>query len=195
MKKEHDDLLVSKYPKIFVHRNGDRRQHRIATGFECGDGWFKLLDRLCHNIQHHIDSTGEHRKWAIQFNSDVFDALAGNYLPLEVRWPTYSREQIDRAIKESDVLTRANDEVKQVEATLIKEKFGGLRFHATGGDSYISGVVDMAQSMSYSICDICGQTGKVGNQSLKYDDDPKDHNTGGYYATRCREHWGYREEV
>ena len=27
----------------------------MCWGFECGDGWFNILDQLMSNIQHHID--------------------------------------------------------------------------------------------------------------------------------------------
>jgi hypothetical protein len=27
----------------------------MCWGFECGDGWYQILDSLCANIQHHID--------------------------------------------------------------------------------------------------------------------------------------------
>lgn len=41
----------------------------------------------------------------------------------------------------------------------VKEKFGGLRFYYDGGDSYIWGLVQMAESMSYQICEQCGNPG------------------------------------
>ena len=48
-----------------------------------------------------------------------------------------------------------------VEAVQVKEKFGGLRFYVTGGDSYINGLVSMAESMSYRVCEECGSPGKA----------------------------------
>ena len=42
----------------------------------------------------------------------------------------------------------------------IKEKYGGLRIYFSGGDEYIEGLVSMAESFSYQICEICGQRGK-----------------------------------
>jgi len=41
----------------------------------------------------------------------------------------------------------------------IKEKWGGLRIYYIGGDDYIRGVVDMAEEMSYKICERCGCPG------------------------------------
>jgi len=53
----------------------------------------------------------------------------------------------------------------------IKEKFGGLRIYYTGGDSYIEGLVSMAESFSYQICELCGERGKP--------------NKGGWISTLC----------
>lgn len=42
----------------------------------------------------------------------------------------------------------------------IKEKFGALRIYFDGGDDYIKGLVDMAETISYKTCEICGNPGK-----------------------------------
>jgi len=46
----------------------------------------------------------------------------------------------------------------------IKEKWGGLRVYYIGGDDYIRGVVDMAEEMSYKICERCGCPGSPNKQ-------------------------------
>ena len=45
----------------------------------------------------------------------------------------------------------------QVVALQIKEKFGSLRFYYSGGDEYIRGMIDFAESLSYNICENCGR--------------------------------------
>lgn len=55
MKKELDELLCSKYPKLFVERNLPMSQTCMCWGFSCGDGWYNIIDKLCANIQSHID--------------------------------------------------------------------------------------------------------------------------------------------
>jgi hypothetical protein len=50
-----DKKLVAKYPKLFVYRNTDNQMTGMYRGFECGDGWFWLIDKLCETIQSHID--------------------------------------------------------------------------------------------------------------------------------------------
>jgi hypothetical protein len=62
MKKELDNYLVEKYPKIFVNRYGDMKTTAMCWGFEHGDGWFWLLDQLCDSIQSYIDTNNGWRK-------------------------------------------------------------------------------------------------------------------------------------
>ena len=55
MKDELDKLLCERYPKMFVNRNSSMQESCMCWGFECGDGWFDLIDELCGNIQRYID--------------------------------------------------------------------------------------------------------------------------------------------
>ena len=55
MRQELDRLLCEKYPKMMVNRNKNMQETCMCWGFECGDGWFNILDQLMGNIQHHID--------------------------------------------------------------------------------------------------------------------------------------------
>jgi hypothetical protein len=59
MRDELDKKLVEKYPKIFADRHGDMRETLMCWGFECGDGWYQILDSLCGQIQSHIDWQNE----------------------------------------------------------------------------------------------------------------------------------------
>lgn len=52
-------------------------------------------------------------------------------------------------------------EIPQLEAIQVKEKFGGLRFYYNGGDEEISGMIEMAENMSYHICESCGSTKNI----------------------------------
>jgi len=48
--------------------------------------------------------------------------------------------------------------IPQIEATQVKEKYGGLRFYYQGGDDLIDGMVWLAEDLSYKICEGCGST-------------------------------------
>jgi hypothetical protein len=55
MKQELDEYLCKVYPKMMVNRNLHMTETAMCWGFECGDGWFQILNQLMGNIQHHID--------------------------------------------------------------------------------------------------------------------------------------------
>ena len=136
MKQELDKLLCEKYPKMLVNRNKPMTETCMCWGFECGDGWFQILDSLMGNIQHHIDWKEKQRGWAIRFNSTA---------PPEDMRPV-------------------PDVIPQVTLDQVKEKFGTLRFYYTGGDDVIDGMVRMAESMSAVTCEQCGNPGTTGGQ-------------------------------
>jgi hypothetical protein len=55
MNPELDKQLCEDFPKIFAQRNGSPKETALAFGFECGDGWYDLLNMLCINIQTHCE--------------------------------------------------------------------------------------------------------------------------------------------
>lgn len=112
MTKDLQDKLYEKYPKIFGQKDLSMYETAMCWGIDVSDGWYNILDVLCHNIQSHIDR---------------------NNLP-------------------------------QVQATQIKEKYGGLRFYTNFSDEYIDGLIDMAANMSYRTCEYCGNPGKSNDE-------------------------------
>ena len=55
MKQEYDTYLCTTFPKMFVNRYKPMTETTMCWGFECGNGWYKIIRGLCSNIQHHID--------------------------------------------------------------------------------------------------------------------------------------------
>ena len=55
MKQELDAQLCEKYPKMMVNRHKNMQETAMCWGFECGDGWYNILNTLMGNIQSHID--------------------------------------------------------------------------------------------------------------------------------------------
>lgn len=145
MRKELDEQLCEKYPKIFRDRNGDMSKTCMVWGMCCGDGWYNILDAMCANIQSHINWRLEQIEYAKKFNAELEEARLDDF----ENWDDWkSREP--RAIPEP---------IEQVIAVQVKEKFGGLRFYYMGGDDYIRGLENMAESMSYRTCEECGAPG------------------------------------
>ena len=115
MKKELQNKLFKKYPKLFRQKDLTPQETAMCWGIACGDGWYTLLDELCNNIDNRLRNVNRNR-------------VEGEKLICE--------------------------------ALQVKEKFGGLRFYTCGGDDYINGLIDMAESMSYRICSKCSNQKK-----------------------------------
>lgn len=52
MNIELEQKLVEKYPTILKNYRGDRKVTAMAWGFECGDGWYNLLDKGMEKIKY-----------------------------------------------------------------------------------------------------------------------------------------------
>jgi hypothetical protein len=55
----------------------------------------------------------------------------------------------------------AHPDVPQVQVLQAKEKYGGLRFYYSGGDSACREVVAATEERSLSTCEVCGQPGTL----------------------------------
>lgn len=58
--------------------------------------------------------------------------------------------------------------VAQVTLDQVKEKYGTLRFYYSGGDDYVSGLVNMAESISTVTCETCGNLAKLRGKGWFY---------------------------
>ena len=88
MRKELDEALCKKYPEIFQNRYGDMRETAMCWGFECGEGWYNIIDKLCGNIQSHIDWRNSQRERLLESN------------PYNVKIPDYVPQVVASQVKE-----------------------------------------------------------------------------------------------
>lgn len=56
MNRELTEKLFNKYPKLFGQSTESPEVTCMCWGFECGDGWYWLIDQLCDTLQNYIDS-------------------------------------------------------------------------------------------------------------------------------------------
>lgn len=160
MRKELDEKLCAKYPLIFRDRHEDPSKTCMYWGIAVGDGWYNIIDALCANIQNRIDNRLNSIKWTEKWNREIEEAEANDFEDWD-DWKARDKRPVP-------------EPVPQVVAIQVKEKFGGLRFYFSGGDDYIDGIVDMAESMSYRTCEKCGAPGTA--------------TEGGWIQTLCEEH-------
>ena len=163
MKQELDKLLCEKYPKMMVNRNKNMQETCMCWGFECGDGWFNILDQLMGNIQHHIDWKEKQRTNAIKYNEMATQAKAGNFDLFEETMKAlpndeYKEKRLGEIV--AGDFRPVPELIPQVTLDQVKEKFGTLRFYYSGGDDYISGMVSLAESLTGVTCEECGNVGE-----------------------------------
>lgn len=140
MNEVNTKQLLHAHPKIFKQYKLSMSETAMCWLFECGDGWYDLIECLCQVIDNYMYNERSRAKY-------------------EKRKPC-----------------------NYIEATQVKEKFGGLRFYMSHEPEEISGAVSMAERMSYLTCEYCGSTKDISQ-------------TKGYITTLCgkcmRKHYGF----
>jgi len=162
---ELEKKLFEKYPKILAGKDKPITESLIPFGFECGDGWFWLIGNLCDTIQKYCDS----RNCGVRIRNKAAHQKAE---ALEKTPPEGFRE-----------IKVVEEDEWQVEATQVKEKFGGLRFYINGGDDEVYGMISFAEHLSYHICEQCGSTENVKVRSPR-----------GWISTLCDRCYAKREK-
>jgi hypothetical protein len=190
MDKKIANKLIKKYPNLFEVDVSNPTPYS-QRGIECGDGWYPLLDNALRLINNHTKNPPFVEeplfKLKVAYNKIFWNRV---FAPLgkliirgiptmypateshkyENRWKIYYKWQdIFKAVPK--YVKPNNKLVVRVEQ--IKEKFGTLRLSLSGGDSYVYGVVALAESLSFSICEECGA-----NQNVQQ-------NTKGWIKTLC----------
>ena len=85
--------------------------------------------------------------WGIECDDGWYDLLD--------RLCSTIQNHVDFAVRNA-ALTDEERVDLQVVAQQVKSKFGGLRFYSHGGDVATDGMIRMAESMSYCVCEFCG---------------------------------------
>ena len=159
MKAELQNYLVKEYPEFFEYLKDYKGPLMpITFGFECGDGWFPILEALMANIRNHVENENRNRKHRFRHRFP-------QWLKSKAYWRLpHKRKYLKKfLIWVADLFPKGVAPMSPIDITQIKEKFGGLRFYYNGGDDYIHGLEAMAESLSYRTCEYCGATKDVGH--------------------------------
>ncbi|MDI6785087.1 MAG: hypothetical protein QMD92_00100 [bacterium] len=105
------------------------------------------------------------------------ELYVGVYRPLTENLMSFGFECSDGWFALLYDLSRALTKLDEgVVATQVKEKYGTLRFYIEGGSDEVFELIDKAEGKSATICEICGELGKL--RSL-----------GTWLKTLCDEHY------
>jgi hypothetical protein len=126
----------------------------MCWGFECGDGWYNIIDVLC-------------------------GLLYSDYLSAKSRYD-FVKDRVGekRWGGSGDIITQGeidlrkqlmDDEASKVPvASQVKEKMGGLRFYIDGSTDKYQNYISFAESMSVRTCEQCGAPGEFRGRSWLY---------------------------
>lgn len=162
MREDLDNKLCEKYPQIFKNRHAHMQETAMCWGFQCGDGWYDIIDVLCELL------TSNFRQAKERYESVKM------FYETDGRYPWVGGKEITPSMVEELRLAMENECQKVPVAVQVKEKFGGLRFYVQGATDEAYSYIDFAERMSYRTCETCGKPGKT--------------ITNGWHYTACEEH-------
>lgn len=177
MRADLEHQLCEKYPEMMTRRHLSPQETCMCWGFECGDGWYTLIDTLMDQIQRHLNWQTEMRERVIKMNQIARDCKVGDYSSFNDQYMgvmkgEYLEARRVKLIKEP--LQPEPQPIPPVVLEQVKEKFGTLRFYYEGGDQIVDGLVRMAEALSGSTCEVCGAPGHQ--------------RSGGWIKTLCDTH-------
>lgn len=149
MSPELDDALCKKYPEIFVDRRGKPSATAMCWGFDCGDGWYAIIDVLCGLLM----NDAYRAKQDYETVREIRERIDGGHDVTEWARAFYTTELLEQRRVDYKAAVAAIPRALQV-----KEKFGGLCFYVSGTTDEQSAFIHMAETMSYRTCEYCGTT-------------------------------------
>lgn len=129
MSPEKDAELVKKYPLLYAQREMSMHDTCMCWGFECGDGWYGIIDRLSAKLE--------------AINNEI---------------------KAEREAHSVELDAEPHDDLCFIEASQVKEKFGGLRFYLgpvlVKYDEQVYQWIEEAEAEAEKTCENCGKPGK-----------------------------------
>lgn len=134
---------------------------------ECDDGWVVLLETLFAYCHHEL------KRWREVKDIDEKMRLGATYLPERSALEKHRDIYEPHIYRSSDWIEEyfeknPTDPMLEFSVVQCKEKFGGLRCYADFPEGEVrerlQGAIALAEMLSYTICETCGQPGKVGGE-------------------------------
>ena len=110
------------------------------------------------------DKTVTCMHWGIECNDGWYDLIYGLCHSIQRHCQIQNTRYI-HATDKYEFLVEGDPEYVQVVAAQVKEKLGTLRFYVDGGDAATGAMIQMAETMSGRICELCGSPAKTNRES------------------------------
>jgi len=159
MRKDLEQKLFNDYDYICRGRYYSVTHNLMSFGFECGDGWYKLLDELFHDLneiekEHHLGLILEQVKekfGGLRCYYDYDEKLIITSRNSFYRWLWDSRSKLAYYLR---LYIFKGDHLRYY----VYNKFERRLQDVSRQINYIRDRVDKAENMSYTVCEICGST-------------------------------------
>ena len=167
MKDELENKLIEKYPEFFEYlKDYEGPLMPISFGFEFSNGWYTIVDSLMGEIHNVIFNSKENPD---EWIKSVFWRWVCQRIDNWLRYRNYKWRGVRAYFnKFKNILRKEKSLPLKVDLIQAKEKFGGLRFYISvsggrkGDVDKVYGMIDLAESLSYKTCELCGSTKNVG---------------------------------
>lgn len=167
-----EEYLIKKYPDLFYKKEDGSLE--CPCGAWVPEGWQTIIDELCGAITRY--ATGSYRPERVITSKKYYLWDACFKVPTWfhkkfIKWfPKYNKWELNKLFYDFIEKFRERSHkyisfkkiyVPAVKIDQIKEKFGGLRFYYSGGDSQVSGMVQFAEYLCSKTCDVSGDRGQL----------------------------------
>jgi len=179
--------LILTYPLLYGDFNKSPQETLMCFGFECGDGWFDIINSLSSKIEKEIErivkNDKEYELCRYCGNKEEDHPKEGK---LKIEYKVARRIKVNYssssffgklwfnvATKINYVNMKCNIVTKKKafecpgyensypRAFQVKEKYGTLRLNMSCYPDNINKWIEEAEEMSENVCEICGKKGKL----------------------------------
>lgn len=164
MNRHYDRYLVAKYKPLYQNRNAPMTQTAMCWGFEVGNGWFDIINKLSYFLCYdwlQAQSNVNHKTSRLGQTLFTGEQTKYNYL--------VTTQHVIDALAKQDAAYKAVPMAVQ-----IKEKYGTLRFYVHGATEQQYAYIEFAEALSANVCEVCGDRGSRRGY--------------GWITTRCNKH-------
>lgn len=151
MSPDLDKTLCAKYPLIFKNRHASPMESCFAFGFECGDGWYGVIDAMCEALTYTytigLELEGEDVK---KFGKDFITVTPPQVIcdQCKEKFGTlrfYHHTELD----------------PQIQELAESGKYPDLRAILDRYHNFFGGIVHMAEVLSGRTCEVTGLPGEM----------------------------------
>ena len=158
--------IMNKYDNLYKERTLPMSETCMCWGLSVGDGWLPLIDKVSSMLNSPV------------YSSTISLKDGDDYIMFHYKYPYVVMKQVKEKFGllriyyecEFPEINNLPKHIKELPENKIK-----LNDIVSKSYSYVDGVIDFAEHLSGTICEVCGEDGEL--------------REGSWSKTLCDEHW------